>query len=240
MSQNEDIKYDSYLAKHEELVPWKLSDVIFTYFFIFALAVFSVGLLIFTGLNTGTGLFAAALQIILSLTTIFVVYYVVRHKYNLSFSRVFGISVKKLPVSAWQGFAVSMCIVISTTLISFLFTQFVGAPKGNPYVDMPSEKLKIISLLAIFIAPVVEEIFFRGFMQPAMVKSFGAFGGIFITALVFGLSHTQYFDYSAALVAVIVIGIILGTTRYYTGSVMPGIFAHLLNNFYAAWSLLGH
>jgi len=41
---------------------------------------------------------------------------------------------------------------------------------------MPAEKLRIISLLAVFIAPVVEEIFFRGFMQPALVKNLGMFG----------------------------------------------------------------
>ena len=125
----------------------------------------------------------------------------------------------------------------STTLISFAFAELWGVHKQNPYVNLPVEKLRIISLLAIFIAPVVEEIFFRGFMQPALIKTAGPFGGILITALIFGISHSQYLNYSVALVAVIAIGIILGVTRYYTNSVMPGIFAHLLNNLFAALSL---
>ena len=74
-------------------------------------------------------------------------------------------------------------------------------------------------------------------MQPAMTKTFGVFGGIFLTALVFGLSHGQYLDYSVALIAVTTIGLILGVSRQVTGSIVPGIIAHLLNNFFAALSL---
>ena len=74
-------------------------------------------------------------------------------------------------------------------------------------------------------------------MQPALVNSLGTFGGIVVTAIIFGLSHSQYIDYSTALAAVTVIGIVLGTTRQITGSVVPGIFAHLLNNFFAAMKL---
>ncbi|MCK5176638.1 MAG: CPBP family intramembrane metalloprotease, partial [Candidatus Aenigmarchaeota archaeon] len=49
----------------------------------------------------------------------------------------------------------------------------------------------------------------------------------------FGLSHTQYIDYGAAIFSVTGIGLILGITKYKTGSVMPGIFAHFFNNLLA-------
>ncbi|OGI03145.1 MAG: hypothetical protein A2Y25_08290 [Candidatus Melainabacteria bacterium GWF2_37_15] len=79
----------------------------------------------------------------------------------------------------------------------------------------------------------MEEIFFRGFMQPAISKLAGPFFGILITALIFGISHTQYLDYSTAIFSVTAIGLILGITKYKTGSVMPGIFAHFFNNLLA-------
>ena len=103
---------------------------------------------------------------------------------------------------------------------------------------MTEDKLRAVVFLAVFIAPFIEEIFFRGFMQSALIKTFGAMPGILLTALIFGVSHTQYFDYNSALFAVTAIGLILGITKYYTGSVIPGMFAHLFNNLIASLSIL--
>lgn len=218
-------------------VPWKISDVVFTYVLIFALSIMAIGLIILSGIDADNSIFPAILQIILSAITVSVIYFIVTKKYNYSFIEAFGFYFNKTPKYLGQGIFVAFVLVISTTLVSYTFTQLLGIERQNPYINISEEKLRIISVLAIFIAPVVEEIFFRGFMQPAIIKSIGTFGGIFITALIFGLSHSQYLDYSTALVAVTVIGLILGITRYYTGSVMPGIFAHLLNNLFAALSL---
>lgn len=225
-------------TQYNEEIPWKISDVVFTYVLVFALSILSVGFLIYSGIDTSSALFPAIVQIFLSAFTISIIYLIVTKKYQVSFQKTFGLNVKKFPSYFTQGIAVAFFIVIGTTLVSYAFTELFGAGRENPYSDIPAEKLRVISLLAVFIAPVVEEIFFRGFMQPALTKSLGVFGGIFITALIFGLSHTQYFDYGIALVAVTVIGLILGVTRHYTNSVVPGIFAHLLNNLFAAMNLM--
>ena len=231
------IRGNSVIAQHSELVPWKISDVLFTYVFIFALSIFAVGVLLLSRIDADTSLFPALFQVIISVATVGVIYVIVSKKYNVPFFDAFGISFSKAPNYFLQGAFVSLMLVVSTTIISLAFSQFTGVQKQNPYINVPVEKLRIISLMAVFIAPVVEEIFFRGFMQPTLVKNLGVFGGVFITALIFGFSHAQYLGYSAALAAVIIIGLILGITRQKTGSVMPGIFAHLLNNLFAAISL---
>ena len=218
-------------------VPWRIADVVFVYVLIIAMSILAVGLLLISGIDTTNGIFPGILQLILSATMLLSIYLIVSKKYKISFLDAFGISSGRMPRSVVQGIGVAFLLVISTTLVSYGFSLFNHAPEHNPYSNMPQEKLRIISLLAIFVAPVVEEIFFRGFMQPALIKSIGTYAGIFATALIFGLSHAQYLDYNVALVAVTVIGLVLGTTRYYTGSVMPGIVAHLLNNFFAALSL---
>lgn len=237
MVENENVDYTIANIQSEQHVPWKISDVIFTYILIFALSVAAIGILLITGIDANESLFPAILQILLSFITLSVIYTIVTKKYNIPFLEAFGISSKKMPAFFIQGITVSFILVISTSLVSYFFTEIIGIHRENPYVNIPEEKLRMISIMAVFIAPVIEEIFFRGFMQPALVKSFGVFGGIFLTALIFGLSHAQYLDYSTALVAVIVIGLVLGTTRHYTNSVVPGIIAHLLNNLFAALSL---
>jgi membrane protease YdiL (CAAX protease family) len=237
MTEKEDFDSSMIPEQSNPQVPWKVSDVIFTYFLIFALSLVSIGILLTSGINTDTSLFPAILQIVLSGITVTTIFVIIKNKYKTSFRDSMGIWPAKFPNFIFTGIFVSFLLVISTSLVSFSFSELGSGHEQNPYVNPPQEKLRILSLLAVFIAPAVEEIFFRGFMQPALIKNLGAFGGILLTALIFGFSHSQYFNYSVALIAVIVIGLILGTTRYYTNSVIPGMVAHLLNNLFAAMSL---
>lgn len=225
-------------SRLDEHAPWKISDVIYTYFLIFVLTLIFIGILLYASLDINMGFFTALLQLAISFATLGVVYSVVTIKYQVPFKEAFGIYFHKTPYFFKQGVLAASAIFLSTTIISFLFSEFNGAVKQNPYTFMPEDKIRAIIFLAIFIAPIIEEIFFRGFMQPALVKTIGAFPGIVITALIFGISHTQYIGYNAALVAVTTIGLILGVTKYYTNSVIPGMFAHLINNLLAAISLL--
>lgn len=225
-------------SRLDEQVPWKISDVIFTYVLIIFISFIFVGFLLYASLDMNVGFFTALLQISISLITVGIVYYFVTVKYQIPFKEAFGIYFHKTPHFFRQGIFAAAAIILSTTAISLMFSQFAGATKQSPYVYMPEDKIKAIIFLAVFIAPIVEEIFFRGFMQPALVKTIGAFPGIVMTAIIFGLSHTQYFDYGVALVSVTTIGLILGITKYYTNSVVPGMFAHLFNNLLAALSLL--
>ena len=225
-------------SRLDEHVPWTIADVIYAYVLVFVVSLIFIGIFLYASLDTNVGVFTALLQLAVSFSTIGIVYAIVTIKYQGPFKEAFGIYFHKTPYFFKQGVLAAIAILLCTTLLSFMFSQFGGAAKQSPYMSMPEDKIKAIIFLAIFIAPIIEEIFFRGFMQPALVKTLGAFPGIVITALIFGFSHTQYFNYDAALVAVTTIGLILGITKYYTGSVIPGIFAHLFNNLLAAISLL--
>jgi len=220
-------------AGHDEYVPWGIVDVFFSYVFIFALSIIFAGVMFYVGLDFNMNFFSVVLQVLLSVSTFVIVYVIVTQKYKVPFNEAFGFSADRIPGSVSQGIFVTALIIISTTIISILFSKLSGAEPINPYRSMSEERFKWLTILALFFAPVVEEIFFRGFMQPAISKIVGSFLGIFITAVIFGISHTQYLDYSTAIFSVTVIGLILGITKYKTGSVMPGIFAHFFNNLLA-------
>lgn len=224
-------------SRLDENAPWKISDVIFTYVLIFIITLIFVGILLYFSLDINIGFFTAILQLSISFVTLGIVYYIVTVKYQVPFKEAFGIYFHKTPSFFSQGIMSIAAIIITTTIISLVFSQFSQIEKPSPYTSMTEDRIRAIIFLAIFIAPIIEEIFFRGFMQPALIKTVGVIPGIFITALIFGISHTQYLDYNIALISVTTIGIILGITKYYTGSVMPGIFAHLLNNIIAAITL---
>lgn len=224
--------------KLDEHVPWKLLDVIYTYILIFVISFIFIGILLYASLDINIGLFTALLQLSISFISLLIVYSIVSIKYQVPFKDAFGIHFHKTPFFLKQGIIAAIAIVLSTSLISFIFSGFNETARQNPYSYMPEDKIRAIIFLAIFIAPIVEEIFFRGFMQPALIRTLGPFSGILLTAMIFGISHTQYFGNYVAIVSVTTIGLILGVTKYYTGSVMPGIFAHLFNNLLAAISLL--
>lgn len=230
---NNPIQPHQIITKHEEYVPWTIFDVFFTYVLIFSLSVIMAGVMLYTGFDINMNFFTIVLQILLSLSTLTIVYLIVTQKYKVPFAEAFGLSFDKIHASVSLGLFITAIIILSTTFISVMFSQFTGVEPKNPYIDMPEEKFKWLTILAIFFAPVVEEIFFRGFMQPAISKIAGPFFGILITAMIFGISHTQYLDYATAIFSVTTIGLILGIVKYKTGSVMPGIFAHLFNNLLA-------
>ncbi len=224
--------------QHESEVPWGISDVVFVYFCVFILSIIFAGGLLYTNLDVDRIVYTVAFQTLLSLSILGLVYVIVTKKYNTSFPEAFGITRSGMPGFVNRGILVTAIILITTTFIGLFFSLFDSGNQGNPYSQMTGDRLRWFTILAIFFAPIVEEIFFRGFMQPAIIKKTGVFWGILITALIFGVSHTQYLEFGAAMVSVTAIGLILGIARHKTGSVMPGIFAHFFNNILAVVYIL--
>jgi uncharacterized protein len=104
--------------------------------------------------------------------------------------------------------------------------------KPNPLTDLMKGRLALI-LMAIFgvtVAPVAEELAFRGFLQPLLARSLGAPLGIVLTAIPFGALHySEYADWGhVALVALA--GAAFGTMRQATGSTRASALMHAAYN----------
>jgi membrane protease YdiL (CAAX protease family) len=84
--------------------------------------------------------------------------------------------------------------------------------------------------LAVALGPgVAEEMFFRGFMQTRLAQRFGPAIAIGATAACFGLIH---FDLVHTPVAAL-LGVFLGWAAERTGTIVPGMVAHVANNLIA-------
>ena len=78
-------------------------------------------------------------------------------------------------------------------------------------------------LLIAVLAPVVEELFFRGILLHRAVRHWGATRGLLATSLLFGALHMNP-------VGIFAFGLLLGVLYLRTRSLWVTTFAHLLNN----------
>jgi uncharacterized protein len=94
----------------------------------------------------------------------------------------------------------------------------------------------ILDLAVIgLIAGIGEELFFRGFLQPWLVESWGPWAGIAAASVIFGLFHpiTRLYAVWATLV-----GVGLGILAYWRENLLAAILAHGLYDFVALWVLV--
>lgn len=84
----------------------------------------------------------------------------------------------------------------------------------------------IAMIVAIFIAPVVEEIYFRGFVLQTLAKRIGPLWGIVLTALIFAAVHFEF----QSIMPLIILSFILNVLYIRTKSIWPGIIFHIFNN----------
>lgn len=80
-------------------------------------------------------------------------------------------------------------------------------------------------LLATLVGPALEEVLFRGLVQPLAVQNLGVINGILITSIVFGAIHGQ-----VAFLPVFALSLVLGYLRHRSGSLLPAIIGHCLWN----------
>jgi hypothetical protein len=104
----------------------------------------------------------------------------------------------------------------------------------TPMKQMLSDRSSVI-LIAIFgvtLGPLCEELAFRGFLQPVLVKSFGAVAGVILAAVPFGLLHlAQYGGSWRHGLLITLAGIGFGWMRQASGSTRAATIMHASYNF---------
>ena len=98
--------------------------------------------------------------------------------------------------------------------------------------------LAAIILFGVVLAPIFEEMLFRGFLLPLLVRSMGPWLGIVLTAVPFALLHGAQNHWAWQPVLLIgIAGIAFGYVRYKTGSTTA---AFLMHSAYNATGFLGY
>ncbi len=89
-------------------------------------------------------------------------------------------------------------------------------------------------LLAVFIAPVCEELLFRGFLFTGFQRSMPLALAVVLSAFIFAAAHNDLPSFPVLFC----IGLLLALLRWRTGSLWPGVLLHLLNNAWSALSII--
>lgn len=112
--------------------------------------------------------------------------------------------------------------------------SLLGTALRTPKVKSPFENLgetpvsfAFLAFLAVILAPIFEELFFRGFLQPLLSRTFGAIAGILITAALFGGLHAPEYSWAWQYAfCVSLAGVVFGYLRYRTNSIVPCTVMH--------------
>lgn len=107
--------------------------------------------------------------------------------------------------------------------------QLLPIPKHLP-IDRffaNSREATIMSIFAVSFAPLMEELFFRGFLYPVLARRLGVFTSIVLTSAAFGILHGAQLKYSWAVLIIFLVGVALTTVRAVTKSVAASFLVHV-------------
>jgi membrane protease YdiL (CAAX protease family) len=120
-----------------------------------------------------------------------------------------------------------------------VFVIMLAAVLRTPQIKSPMDELMdsnlsitMVGISAVALAPVCEELAFRGFLQPLLQLSVGAWPAVLLTALPFALMHgSQYAWNWQRLLLLTVAGSAFGWVRVRSGSTLAATAAHATYNF---------
>jgi len=110
-------------------------------------------------------------------------------------------------------------------------------PEFMNNITYPSELSKWLLVFGVaFMAPILEEVIFRGYLLKGFAHSFlGVYGAIVLTSAIWAVIHFQY--EMVYLVMIFFIGLVLGYARFKANSIYIPIMMHIVFNFAAAIEL---
>jgi uncharacterized protein len=98
-----------------------------------------------------------------------------------------------------------------------------------------------VALLAVFTAPLVEEVVYRGVIYSAIEWWRGRVAAVVLVSLLFGAVHVpQYLRSLSAIAAILALSIVLTLLRALTRQLLPCVATHLTFNLIQAVLLLAH
>jgi membrane protease YdiL (CAAX protease family) len=163
--------------------------------------------------------------------------------YALWFSSLVALLRIKYGKPFWRSLAWTMPVqgfwraVFSGPLLAF-YIALIGLALRTPTIEMPFKdlltdrvSLVLTGIFACTLGPLCEELAFRGFLLPLLLRSFGRLLGLFLSALPFALLHGPQYSWSwHHLLLLTLAGMSFGWVRVRTGSTFAATMTHATYN----------
>ena len=137
-----------------------------------------------------------------------------------------------------KGFSPAVFLLVIPLAFAFRLMTVSGMslmPIPEAYVTATAESVADLYVVPVWVqvvggtilAPIAEEILYRGFIQTRVSKAYNPIAGIIVTSVIFGASHCGSLLWAvwAGLTA-----LALSYIRYKTGSILPCIVFHCVTN----------
>lgn len=169
-----------------------------------------------------------------TLAVLFIAYFTVfQYKEPLA---ALGLSTSNFLKNVFYGvvgyIALLPILVLILAIIAFIINITRYVPARQPVVELfLKEKgvafLTYSSLFAAIVGPIIEELFFRGFLYGALKKYIGIFWAMTATAGLFAALHAHIVGFFP----IMALGMLLAYIYEKTGSLVSSITVHMIHNF---------
>jgi uncharacterized protein len=167
-------------------------------------------------------------------------YALMTHSYNRSFWRGLHWHFPGARWGLYLGGGVALAVAIEAG------SNFLPIPKSLPIDEFFRNRTSawLMAAFGTLLAPLVEELFFRGFLYPVLRRRVGVVFGTAVTALLFALIHESQLAHAwAPLLMLFCVGVALTLTREITDSVAASTLVHAAYNatlFVMVWIATDH
>lgn len=123
------------------------------------------------------------------------------------------------------GFSLSLAVQLAA--------KFAGTKAKLPIENLfqDSRSILLLGIMAITIAPLVEETIFRGYIYPVLARGFGVGFGVVVTGVLFGLLHAQQLWGGWVQIGLlIVVGVVFTCARAVSRTVLASYLLHMSYN----------
>jgi membrane protease YdiL (CAAX protease family) len=132
------------------------------------------------------------------------------------------VAFRRLKALKWMGAAIGAYLLLVTAYVAL-----IGEPEQEDFADDLGPLWIQIALIAIA-APIAEEVCFRGMLFGGLRERLPMWAAALISAIVFGLLHVT--TGISVVPPLIGFGFLLALLYEKTGSIVPCILLHMLNN----------
>ena len=103
--------------------------------------------------------------------------------------------------------------------------QFEPQQFALGFAEQAGAGLAFAALLAVVVVPFLEELVFRGFLQPLLIQRMSTAQGIAVTSMIFALMHGP-----SSFLPIFALSLVLGIVKFRTGSLTAAWAVHGVHN----------
>ncbi len=146
---------------------------------------------------------------------------------KVGLTSLFTVNVSPQLLVTWSVITVVALLMV---VLSDRVSDSVSAPVVKEFLALYRVCKPCFFILLLLVAPVCEEILFRGATQAWLATIIGAWPALLVAVATFTLSHVRALGFSKALISVAVLAMLLGLPVALYGTLIPSMITHALCN----------